>query len=70
MAGDLNGLRLGTPEITRIGMNEDDMQVLAAFLARALDPATAPARLAAEVSAWRAPFTGVRFTATPHQEGP
>ncbi|MEU6719325.1 aminotransferase class I/II-fold pyridoxal phosphate-dependent enzyme [Nonomuraea sp. NPDC046802] len=67
VAGDMNGLRLGTPEITRIGMDADDMPVLASFIARALT--TDPAALAAEVTAWRAPFTGVRFTAAPHQGG-
>ncbi|WP_171074854.1 hypothetical protein [Nonomuraea basaltis] len=69
VAGDMNGLRLGTPEITRLGMREHDMPALAAFLARALDPAGEPATdlaaLAAELTAWRAPFTGVHFTAHP-----
>lgn len=67
--GDVNGLRLGTPEITRIGADPDDMPALASFLAHALDPGRDPAAVAADVTAWRAPFTGVRFTVTP-QEGP
>ncbi|WP_431933041.1 serine hydroxymethyltransferase [Nonomuraea jabiensis] len=67
--GDMNGLRLGTPEITRIGMDEDDMPTLAGFIARALAPATATASLAGEVTAWRAPFTTVRFTVPPDHEG-
>ncbi|TMR22270.1 aminotransferase class I/II-fold pyridoxal phosphate-dependent enzyme [Nonomuraea zeae] len=67
--GDTNGLRLGTPEITRLGMTEDDMPALAAFVARALDSDGLPAGLAAEVTAWRAPFTRVLFTATPEQTG-
>ncbi|MEU6798873.1 aminotransferase class I/II-fold pyridoxal phosphate-dependent enzyme [Nonomuraea wenchangensis] len=67
VAGDLNGLRLGTPEISRNGMDEDDMPVLAAFIARALASDSVPATLAAEVTAWRAPFTEVRFTAAPPQ---
>ncbi|MFB4275430.1 MULTISPECIES: hypothetical protein [unclassified Nonomuraea] len=70
VAGDLNGLRLGTPEITRIGMDEDDMSTLAVFIARALAPHGAPATLATEVTAWRAPFTTVRFTAAPTSKGP
>ncbi|PXY22534.1 serine hydroxymethyltransferase [Prauserella muralis] len=61
--GDLNGLRLGTPEIVRRGMTEADMPALAAFLARGLDPASDPRAVGAEVSAWRRRFTGVHFTA-------
>ncbi|WP_223189749.1 serine hydroxymethyltransferase [Nonomuraea terrae] len=70
VAGDMNGLRLGTPEITRIGMDEDDMSTLAVFIARALAPHGAPATLATEVAAWRAPFTTVRFTAAPTSKDP
>lgn len=62
VAGDVNGLRLGTPEIVRRGMTPDDMPALADLLARGLDMATEPEAVAAEVSAWRRGFTGVRFT--------
>jgi glycine hydroxymethyltransferase len=61
--GDVNGLRLGTPEIVRRGMGPDDMPTLAGFVARALDPAGDPALVAPEVSRWRERFVGVRFTA-------
>jgi glycine hydroxymethyltransferase len=67
--GDLNGLRLGTPEVARLGMTADDMPQLAALVARGLaadgGPATDgdPAAVAAAVTAWRGRFSGVHFTA-------
>ncbi|MBE1565301.1 serine hydroxymethyltransferase [Nonomuraea africana] len=60
--GDVNGLRLGTPEVARLGMQESDMPVLASFIARGLDPAVDPATVAPDVTAWRAGFSGVHFT--------
>jgi glycine hydroxymethyltransferase len=65
--GDVNGLRLGTPEIARIGMAETDMPALAGFIARGLDPAADPQVVAPEVTAWRAQFHEVHFTVNlPH----
>ncbi|MBB2914679.1 glycine hydroxymethyltransferase [Streptosporangium becharense] len=61
--GDVNGLRVGTPEIVRLGMTEADMPALAAFVARALDEDVDPETVAPEVTAWRRRFSGVRFTA-------
>jgi Glycine/serine hydroxymethyltransferase len=61
--GDLNGLRIGTPEIARLGMTEPDMPALAGFLARALAPDADLAAIGAEVTAWRSGFRGVHFTA-------
>jgi glycine hydroxymethyltransferase len=60
--GDLPGLRIGTPEVARLGMTEADMPVLASLVARGL--ASPSASLAAEVTEWRAQFSGVHFTAT------
>lgn len=60
LAGDLNGLRLGTPELVRWGMTADDMPHLARCLAQALDSAQ-PQDMAAEVAAWRATFDRVHF---------
>lgn len=60
VAGDLNGLRIGTPEIVRRGMAAPDMPELAALVARALasdDPET----LAGEVTAFRQRFRGLRY---------
>jgi glycine hydroxymethyltransferase len=61
--GDVNGLRLGTPELVRLGMTENHMPALAGFLARGLDPRTDPATVAPEVTEWRRQFSGIHFTA-------
>lgn len=61
--GDTNGLRLGTPEITRRGMTPAEMPALAALIARALH-ADDPARVAPDTRALRARFQGFAFTAT------
>lgn len=61
--GDVNGLRLGTPEVVRLGMTPHDMPALARFVARGLDPEGDPAAVAPDVSAWRGQFTGVHYTA-------
>lgn len=61
VAGELNGLRLGTPEIVRRGMTAADMPELAALIARALG--SDPAAVAAEVTAFRRRFTGLHFLA-------
>jgi glycine hydroxymethyltransferase len=48
--GDLNGLRMGTPELVRWGMTEADMPKLAALIAEGLrsnDPETLAPRTAA-----------------------
>ena len=58
--GDVNGLRLGTPEAVRLGMGPDDMGTLASFLARALTGE--PEAVAAEVSAWRGQFRDIHYT--------
>ncbi len=58
--GDLNGLRIGTPELVRWGMTPDDMPELARLIAAALR-ANAPETLAAEVAAWRKSFDRLHF---------
>ena len=60
MAGDTNGLRMGTPELVRRGMTVADMDRLAGLIARALST-NDPESLAGEVRAWRGAFTGIRF---------
>lgn len=57
--GDLNGLRIGTPEAVRIGMTSTDMPQLADFIARGL---AGDSTVAGEVTAWRAAFPGVHYT--------
>jgi glycine hydroxymethyltransferase len=61
--GDVNGLRIGTPELVRRGAKPADMADLAALVARGLDRATDPGTVAPDVTAWRKRFTGVHFTA-------
>lgn len=61
--GDVNGLRIGTPELVRLGMKPDDMTDLAALIAAGLDLAVDPATIAPRVRAWRQQFTGVHYTA-------
>jgi glycine hydroxymethyltransferase len=58
--GDVNGLRLGTPEIVRWGMTADDMPELARFIADALAGA-APRSLAADVTTFRRRFSSLHF---------
>jgi glycine hydroxymethyltransferase len=60
--GDVNGLRIGTPELTRLGMHSSDMPDLASFIARGLDPSIDPSTVAPEVTEWRRQFSGIHFT--------
>ena len=59
--GDLNGLRLCTPEIVRWGMGPDDMPELAKLIVRALKAQDAPETLAPEVTAFRHKFQTLHF---------
>ena len=58
--GDENGLRIGTPELARLGMTPADMPTLAAFITRALT--TDPTPVAPELTAWRSAFRDIHFT--------
>jgi glycine hydroxymethyltransferase len=60
VAGDMNGLRIGTPELVRWGVGEKDAPTLAALIARALG-ADEPGTLAAEVAGLRAGFDRLHF---------
>jgi glycine hydroxymethyltransferase len=60
--GDLNGLRIGTPEIVRLGMKVEHMDQLADFIARSLDSASDSASIQREVTEWRKQFSGVHYT--------
>jgi glycine hydroxymethyltransferase len=59
--GDINGLRIGTPEIVRRGMGPGDMPALARLIARALMGNEAPENIAADVTAFRQQFSGLHF---------
>ena len=58
--GDMNGLRLGTPEIVRWGMTEADMPELAALIARGLR-SEAPEAVATDVTTFRRRFGRLHF---------
>jgi glycine hydroxymethyltransferase len=62
--GDMNGLRLGTNELTRRGMTPAHMPALATFIARVLVAGAPPEAVAPTVTAFRQPFTGVHFAST------
>lgn len=62
VAGDTNGLRIGTPELVRLGMTAADMPILASFIARALASDDSAAGVAPDVTAWRSGFQGIHFT--------
>ncbi|WP_422039723.1 serine hydroxymethyltransferase [Roseibium sp.] len=61
--GDMNGLRIGTPELVRWGMTSADMPRLAGLIAEALR-ANDPEAMAARVSAWRQEFAALHFVRT------
>lgn len=59
--GDLNGLRIGTPEIVRLGMTPQHMPQLAKFISEALKESRTPAIIGQEVSAFRQQFKDLQF---------
>lgn len=58
--GDMNGLRIGTPELVRWGMTAADAPRLSELIASALQSAD-PASLADEVARWRRDFNQLHF---------
>lgn len=60
--GDTAGLRIGTPEIVRMGMTEKDMPELARLIVASLDSSTDHGALAARVAEFRSQFSGVHYT--------
>ena len=60
VAGDLNGLRIGTPELARRGVTSEHAPALAALIAEAL-LGNDPASLAPRTAALRAEFQGMHF---------
>lgn len=57
VAGDMNGLRIGTPELVRWGMTAADADPLADLIQRGLSETG----LLADVSAWRKTFSKLHF---------
>lgn len=60
VAGDMNGLRIGTPELVRWGVGVEDAAVLADLIARAL-ASDNPETLADETRSLRATFDRLHF---------
>jgi glycine hydroxymethyltransferase len=61
VSGDLNGLRMGTPEIVRWGMKDSDMPELAGLISRALIGNEEPESVAPAVTAFRRRFNRLHF---------
>ena len=59
--GDLNGIRIGTPEITRIGFEPSDMPELANLLAGVLKGEAEPETVAPQVTSLRQRFKDLKF---------
>jgi glycine hydroxymethyltransferase len=59
--GDLNGLRFGTPELVRWGMQPEHMPQLARLIARALSGNEAPEDVAVDVTTFRRQFDRLHF---------
>tara|TARA_R110002124_G_scaffold7958_2_gene43993 strand:- start:750 stop:2072 length:1323 start_codon:yes stop_codon:yes gene_type:complete len=60
VAGDMNGLRIGTPELVRWGVTVDDIPEIAALVAEALR-SNQPASIAPRTAALRARFNKLHF---------
>jgi glycine hydroxymethyltransferase len=60
VAGDLNGLRIGTPEIVRFGVGVDDLAPVLDLFVAALNSKT-PEALAGDVAALRGQFRALHF---------
>ena len=58
--GDMNGLRIGTPELVRWGMTPEHMPRLAQLINDAMR-ANDPAGMAADVAKWRSEFDGLHY---------
>ncbi len=60
VAGDMNGLRIGTPEIVRWGMKTEHMSELAEFITLGLN-SEKPGQLANSVTAFRQQFSQLHY---------
>src|SRR6266851_3273067 len=59
--GDLNGIRIGTQEVTRWGMREADMEPIAALIARVWRNGEEPERVRQDAIEFRRAFQTMRF---------
>ncbi|WP_298813402.1 aminotransferase class I/II-fold pyridoxal phosphate-dependent enzyme [uncultured Roseibium sp.] len=63
VAGDMNGLRIGTPELVRWGMDDIHMPQLAHLIAEALR-SNDPEAMAGRVAEWRGSFGALHYVLT------
>ena len=56
-----SGLRLGTPELTRLGMKESEMEAVADFYQRALIKKEKPEKIKADVKEFRKDFQELHY---------
>jgi glycine hydroxymethyltransferase len=61
LSDDLNGLRMGTPEIVRWGMTPKDMPQVAQFIADVLTGKRSAQSVAPEIAAFRSRFSKLHF---------
>ncbi|MBV9522131.1 MAG: serine hydroxymethyltransferase, partial [Alphaproteobacteria bacterium] len=61
VAGDLNGIRIGTQEVTRWGMTPEAMPAVARFIARVWVAGEDPARVREDVVRFRRAFDRLAF---------
>jgi glycine hydroxymethyltransferase len=61
VAGDLNGIRIGTQEVTRWGLEPKDMPAIARLIARVSIKGEDPERVRPEVISFRKAFQSLRF---------
>ena len=62
-----SGLRLGVPELTRVGMGTDEMQDVAHFFARALIAGESTSKISADVAEFKSAYQTVKYC---FEEGP
>ena len=60
-----SGLRLGTPELTRVGMGTDEMQDVARFFARTLLEGEDPSSVKRDVRDFKSEFQTVQYCFEP-----
>lgn len=65
VAGDMNGLRLGTPEIVRTGMTTEHMPELGRYIADSLLKRREQSQIARDVSTLRQQFTELHYIRQP-----
>ena len=56
-----SGLRLGTPELTRIGMGANEMIDIAKFFARSLLSEENPERVKSDIAQFKSEFQTVKY---------